>query len=102
MNAEQSGCVGAGFLARHHQVDDFSLLLFSQFRATPADTRVPPGRIASVFVRSHSMARSVREPTICILMRPAGRVVSMASVGRGKSAPASSYNDDLKGCRAGL
>ena len=42
------------------------------------------------FVRSRSMARSnsANAPTICIIMRPAGVVVSMASVRLWKPAPA--------------
>ena len=82
MHPEQPGGIGRGFLAVFDQADDLLLLL--GFQLLPASAERPSLRAAlsPAFVRSRSTSRSnsANDPTICIIMSPAGVVVSMASV----------------------
>ena len=88
-----SGRVGRSALAGVNQ--RHNLLLLSGLGLNLG--RRPPKRpsllaaTSPLRVRSRSMARSnsAKEPTICIIMRPTGVVVSMALVRLRKSAPAS-------------
>src|SRR5580704_4261410 len=82
MHTEQPGCISRGLFALGEHFDNFCLLLGFELRRRPPIR--PSFRAASrpVLVGSFSIARSnsAKAPTICIIMRPAGVVVSIASV----------------------
>ena len=91
MHPEDAGDFGAGAAIGEHREN------LGSFRGTSLDRR-PPFRPCSraafnpARVRSRTMARSnsAKDPSICIIMRPAGAEVSIASVKERKLAAAAS------------
>ena len=99
--------VGAGFAAGDDAFCDLPPLAASSFGRRPPMRPSARASASPADVRSRIMARSnsAKLPTICIIMRPAGMVVSMFSVSLRKPAPALDPLHDmqhvLQGRRAG-
>ncbi len=89
----EPGHFGGGLAARHNAVGDLSRrLLGVSFLRLPPMRPSARARASPAEVRSWIMARSnsAKEPTICAIIRPAGLVVSIASVSDWKPASAAS------------
>jgi hypothetical protein len=84
--------LGTGLAAGRDGLGDFAALLVAELGPTPADPSFCASLARPALVRSRIMARSnsAKLPTICIIIRPAAVVVSIASVSERKPAPASS------------
>ena len=89
MDPEDAGDIGAAAPSGEH-AENFALLMRHELRTPPALATLFAGRLKPARVRSRTMARSnsAKAPSICIIMRPAGPEVSIASVKERKSAPA--------------
>ena len=91
MDPEDAGDIGAARPAASMR-ENFGSLMRHELGRRPPLRPCSRAALSPARVRSRTMARSnsAKEPSICIIMRPAGPEVSIASVKERKLAPAAS------------